>query len=75
MRKSLTTPDKLDLAAMRQAWGNNGDVLALIAAVEALLSTPTPMPTHGSEEYANGWDSGWGACRRKARELFGVRDE
>lgn len=75
MRRSLTTNEKLDLAAMRQAWGNNGDVLALIAAAEAFLATPTPMPTHGSEQYACGWDAGWGACRREARKLFGVGDD
>ncbi len=67
--------DKLDLAALRQAWGNNPDVLALIAAVEALLVLPTPPPgANAPSDYGNGYDSGFNAYRREAKRLFGVEE-
>jgi hypothetical protein len=82
MRRSLTTPDRFDLAAIRQRAdvcdraGDTEDVLALLDAIAALLALPTPMHPGGvHEEFKRGYDSGFNAFRREARRLFGVGDD
>lgn len=74
MRRSLTTPDKLDLARLRESL-TASEVLRLLDAIDAMLAMPTPMPgTNLVDAYARGWDSGFNAFRREARRVFGVED-
>ena len=72
----MTTPDKLDLAKMREDADatNDDDRIELLDRVEQLLALPTPYRQGTNEEYKSGFDHGFNEFRRQARKLFGVEE-